>query len=585
MNWLDTYRPEDLEHFFQCRDAVHQATEWLRKYKINSKDSKKALLIIGDTGVGKTLLADLLFKKFNFKKIELNSTDIRSQKKIEEFLKKTLTFKNVVDMFNQGASPSGILLDEIDTICKLSDKGGFNEFLTLLKENYKYDEYKKKEPSKSKRAKKVYDASAYIKLVNPIICTTNDITDKKIQELKKYSEVVFLQRPTFGEMNAIIDHIYQGEEIPSDVKTEMFTFCKGDIRMLIQMMESLYSYTNDGEDKITLSLFQSFVKIFDEKENNMQLFESTRDLLSKKINIKDVDTYFDIDCLLIPLMIYHNSFDYIKSADDSFPEKLDCYKNVLESLTFHDTIQTNIFEVQDWNELYEYASFYGAYLPNYHLQKISKKKKEMTMEFTNLLNKMSQLFVNKKMINIAKLSLGNYDFDEIQYMSELVTFYFNDYKNNYLDSHDDAINDAINDAIDDAINDAINDTINDALNDDAPNEDTINDDTPNEDTINDAPNDDTPNDDAINDAINDTINDAINDARKETSSFIPSTRIVRKNSRNIPLVTFMNKHGISMNDLEVILKLDKFNKKCEKRKKKRFTVKLKKDLESYLYVI
>jgi hypothetical protein len=31
----------------------------------------------------------------------------------------------------------GILMDEIDTICKLSDKGGFTEFLDILKQNDK----------------------------------------------------------------------------------------------------------------------------------------------------------------------------------------------------------------------------------------------------------------------------------------------------------------------------------------------------------------------------------------------------------------------------------------------------------------
>jgi hypothetical protein len=42
-------------------------------------------------------------------------------------------------MFNEGNKPVGILLDEIDTICKLSDKGGFTEFLSILKQNEKYE--------------------------------------------------------------------------------------------------------------------------------------------------------------------------------------------------------------------------------------------------------------------------------------------------------------------------------------------------------------------------------------------------------------------------------------------------------------
>jgi enolase len=57
-------------------------------------------------------------------------------------LKKALTYKNVIDMFNDGNKPIGILIDEIDTICKMSDKGGFSEFLNILKMNDKYEAIK-----------------------------------------------------------------------------------------------------------------------------------------------------------------------------------------------------------------------------------------------------------------------------------------------------------------------------------------------------------------------------------------------------------------------------------------------------------
>jgi len=49
---------------------------------------KKVLLIIGHTGSGKTKLAQLLLKEFNYQIIEYNSSDIRSQKKMGEAIKK-----------------------------------------------------------------------------------------------------------------------------------------------------------------------------------------------------------------------------------------------------------------------------------------------------------------------------------------------------------------------------------------------------------------------------------------------------------------------------------------------------------------
>ena len=202
MNWLEKYKPLYLNDYITNKNEVNKAIEWIEKYKNKELNTQKVLLIIGSSGVGKTLLADLIFKEYNYQKIELNSTDIRSQKKLGEFLKKTLTFKNVVDMFHNEQLPIGILMDEIDTICKLSDKGGMTEFLDILKNNNKH-EINKKKPKKIKISKE-----DYIHLYNPIICTSNDINDKKINELKKYSEVIKLTKPSDSDLKNIIIKVY-----------------------------------------------------------------------------------------------------------------------------------------------------------------------------------------------------------------------------------------------------------------------------------------------------------------------------------------------------------------------------------------
>ena len=100
MDWLEKYRPLHLNEFNVNEIEVNKAIKWIDDYKKNIDGTKKVLLILGNTGVGKTLLADLLFKDYNYQKIELNSTDIRSQKKIGEFLKKTLN-RNMLLCFYQ----------------------------------------------------------------------------------------------------------------------------------------------------------------------------------------------------------------------------------------------------------------------------------------------------------------------------------------------------------------------------------------------------------------------------------------------------------------------------------------------------
>ena len=521
MNWLDKYKPKYLKDFKANKSEVDKAIKWIESYKKNYKETKKVLLIIGNTGIGKTLLADLIFKEYYYQKIELNSTDVRSQKKISDFLIKSLTYKNVVDMFNEGNTPIGILLDEIDTICKLSDKGGFTEFLSILKKNEKFQILKKKETDKKKKSKKINIlVEDYIKLYNPIICTSNDINDKKLNELKKYSEVINLSKPSYKDNFDIIEELYEQnkQKIDDDVKLELSNYSQGDIRRLIVNLENLFIFANGKE--INKDIFEMFKNAYSEKEEHIQLLDSTRILITKKVSINNSQIYFDIDCLLIPLMLYHNSINFIKNTENKPLKKINVYKNVLESLCIHDTIQTNIFEVQDWDELYDIASIYGSTIPNYYFSELENVK-DVNIEFTSLLNKISQMYVNKKLLNSAKISTGkiNLDSDEIIYLTEIMSHYFNEYKTNIENDDDDDHNDH------------------------------------NDDHNNDESSDEYENEEILN--------------------------IKKPLPNNSELIKFMNKYCINIDGLENILKVEKLNQINEKRKKK-FTLKIKKEISKFL---
>jgi DNA polymerase III delta prime subunit len=523
MNWLNIYRPKLLENIKYNNNEISKAKNWIINYKKNSDNSKKVLLIIGPTGCGKTLLADLILSEYNYQKIELNSGDTRSQKKIGDFLKKALTYKNVIDMFNDGNKPIGILIDEIDTICKMSDKGGFSEFLNILKMNDKYEAIKQNNLDKKKKQKKIKILiEDYIKLYNPIICTSNDITDKKITELKKYSEVIYLKKPLCEDFIQIIDEIYKenNQSIDKNVKNSIYEYTKGDVRQLIILLEELFYFAK--KNRITNSIFEEYKKIYNNKVEDIQLIEGTRILLSQKIDIYNAQAHFDIDCLLIPLMIHQNSIDCIKNSDDTLKRKLEIYNNVLESLCIHDTIQTNIFEMQEWDDLYDISSIYGAVLPNFYFNelKTKSKKKDVTVEFTSLLNKISQMYTNKKLLNSAKFSLGkvNFDSDEIIYITEIISDYFEEYKS--LNGEND------------------NNDENDNNEDEDENE-------------------------------------------NEDSDIICSKKIIINNSK---LVSFMNNYQINIDGLENILKIEKLNQINEKRKKK-FTLKIKKEISNFLITI
>jgi DNA polymerase III delta prime subunit len=542
MNWLELYKPESVYDLKTNKDEVKKAIDWIKRYKENPDETEKVLLILGPSGVGKTLLADLLFKEFNYDKIELNSSDVRSQKKISDFLKKSLTYRNIIDMFYEGKRPIGLLMDEIDTISKLSDKGGLSEFITILKMNDKHSNLKKQSLKKKKIKKIDISVADYIKLYNPIICTSNEINDKKINELKKYSTVIYLRQPVKDEIIMVINDICNKTNFKIDekVKSELIEYTKKDIRKLIIFLENLYTTFQDK--KINNILFEDFKKIFTEKEEDIQLFDSTFSLMNKKLSIFHSQLYFDIDCLLIPLMLYHNSIDYIKNCSDDNNKKLKIYNKILKCICVQDTVQTNIFESQEWNELYDISSFYGAAAPNFYFTELKSKNNKKEIQFTNLLNKISQMFVNKKLLIGAKYSFHkiNLDLDEIIYSTEILSNYFDSYllklkDKNLLDEDDDD-------------DDDIPIQIEEYENDNPENE----------------------NDNPENENIQNE-----NDENIILKKNVP----IKKNDSE--LVKFMNKYQMGIDNLENILKIEKINLINEKRKKK-FTLKIKKEISVFL---
>ena len=543
MNWLELYKPVSLSDLKININEVKRAIEWIDNYK-KKNTVPKVLFIIGDTGSGKTLLADLLFKDYNYKKIELNSTDVRSQKKIGDFLIKSLTYRNVVDMFNDGNAPIGLLIDEIDTICKLSDKGGFTEFLNILKQNEKFETLKKNIADKKKVKKTKILIDDYIKLYNPIICTSKNINDKKINELKKYSEIINLYKPSHEDIYIIIDNLYNlnNQKIENNVKLCISEYSQGDIRRLIILLEDLHYFSNGNI--ITKELFEKFTKTYGEKEEDIQLLESTKLLITKKMCIKESQLYFDIECLLTPLMIYHNCIDYIKNTEDTSKKKLSIYKTVLESLCIHDTIQTNIFEVQDWEELYNIAAIFGSSIPNYYLTEL-KNQKPVQIQFTSLLNKISQMYVNKKLLNSAKFSIGkiNYDSDEIIYLTEIISYYFDNYKINI--SEDKHFENNSNNQDDESDNDNDNECENECENVFAK-----------------------------------------EDIKPESciSNISNISNYKKPLKNNSELITFMNNYKMSIDGLENIFKIEKINQLSDKKRKKKFTLKIKKEILNFLLI-
>jgi hypothetical protein len=143
---------------------------------------------------------------------------------------------------------------------------------------------------------------------------------------------------------------------------------------------------------------------------------------------------YSLDTLLTPLMVHYNLIEYIKNCnvkdcknkDIEFKTKFDIYEKCIESMCEYDKVQTSIYRNHDWDLLPDSASFESLYVPNCYLQKLNYMNNgKFKIQFTNILNKISQLEVNKKMIQNAHFSLNRLiiDDDELMYIIEIFLNY------------------------------------------------------------------------------------------------------------------------------------------------------------------
>jgi hypothetical protein len=326
-------------------------------------------------------------------------------------------------------------------------------------------------------------------------------------------------------------------------------------------LEGLYCFSNESE--INMKIYEEFKKCTSQKEESIQLLDITKKLMVNKLDYETIQYYFDMDCMLIPLMIYHNSIDYIKGREDVFKKKLKSYKNVMKSLCTHDTIQTNIFEFQDWDNLYDIAALYGSVLPNYHFCQL-KNKKIVEVEFTTLLNKVSQMYINKKMLNTAKSSIIKlyFDCDQIIYLTEILLYYFDDFKKT-IDNKELEDEDGDKDQDEDG-------------NKEEQDGDEGEKEKERRKKKKKKVGKEKECEDECEDEDDDTIINEMNNLDiKENETIVSQKKTSSYPHANHKLITFMNYYNIRLEDLENILKMDKLNKIIEKRKNK-FTTRIKK---------
>ena len=242
MPWTEKHRPETFEEIKGQNLVVAQIKNFLINFP-----KKKALLLHGPPGIGKTTIVHVLAKENNAEIFELNASDLRNKTKLKEILlpateQKSLEKKGKI-----------ILVDEVDGISK-ADWGGLSELISII------------------------NTTPY-----PIIITANDVWDKSLAPLRKKSLMIKLSEIDYKTMKQVMIEILRKENkfIDNEVLTNIAIKAKGDLRAAINDLQTIsnlpdYNSINFDERNKETDIFNSLKKVFKTKPTaeTLNVFDS-----------------------------------------------------------------------------------------------------------------------------------------------------------------------------------------------------------------------------------------------------------------------------------------------------------------------
>jgi replication factor C large subunit len=230
--WVEKYRPEKLRDVAGNPTSIKTIVEWSEGWR-EGMPKKRAILLYGPAGTGKTSVAYALARELNYDYIELNASDTRTH----DVINRVVGSASSLSTLNPEYEKKVIILDEVDGIHGKSDYGG----LSALKK--------------------------WVRLsLQPIILIANDPWSLP-RDFRSLTLMVSFKRINQRTVLKILKNICSSEGIETDEKVLKIIAANanGDLRSAINDLQAL----SEGKKKLSLpdidilTMRDSEVKIFD----------------------------------------------------------------------------------------------------------------------------------------------------------------------------------------------------------------------------------------------------------------------------------------------------------------------------------
>ncbi|MGD0995867.1 MAG: replication factor C large subunit [Candidatus Bathyarchaeia archaeon] len=308
--WVEKYRPKKIEDIIGNEEAKAAFIEWLK----SKRRSKKAVLLYGPPGVGKTALANAAAKEFGFITIEMNASDTRSEKAINEIAKPATSFV-ALDTFSAESKGNLLFLDEVDGIAGNEDRGGVSAIIKIVEDSRV-----------------------------PVIMAANDPDIDKLRPLKKVCLLIRFQQIRIPLIIALLQKICLLEHVKAEFEAleRIAQNSKGDVRSAINDLQSI------SEENQVLTLQDTMM--LSSRNKDISMDETLRGFFSAK-------SIAEASSLLSRSSVDYD--DFLLSVSDNLPRR---YTDPAELAAAYDYVsQADVFRgrigTEHWHLL---KYFYNA---------------------------------------------------------------------------------------------------------------------------------------------------------------------------------------------------------------------------------
>jgi len=323
--WIERHRPKSFEEIKGQEEAVRKLKLYLEEFNLGklNKRAKKALILHGPPGIGKTTLAYVAGNEYNSEIFELNASDLRNKDKLKEILRPAIEQQSLVN------KTKIILVDEVDGISGYQDRGGITELISLI-ETSKY----------------------------PIILTANDVWNKKLAPLRKICEIIELRDIDYKTIRDVLINILRKEKkfIQPEILTKIAVKARGDLRAAINDLQTISKLQNPEEID------------FDERNKEIDIFHALKFIFKGK---PTSETLRILDSVNMPLD------EIILWMEENIPKE---YKGKELARAYDLLSKTDLFKGRIYKQQYWRFMVYENIFLSYG---ISSVKKEINTSFTS----------------------------------------------------------------------------------------------------------------------------------------------------------------------------------------------------------